>query len=335
MSTHQPQANPLVSAILVNWNGEKWLRKCIESLLEQTYRPVEIVMVDNGSTDNSIAYVRKEFPQVKIVEVGKNLGFARGNNAGIKAASGHYILLLNTDAWLDKDAIEKLEDVYERNNYAVIAPYSTQYDKVQGDEAYESTIDPFGHSVFTEDTSNEGDKSFFISGVCLFFTKDIYKRTRGLDQNFFMYMEDVDWFWRLIIFDLKFAHIKGVYVHHAISAGTGKGISYKRFLWRNQNTLQMLLKNYSVQNLVWVLPLYALQNLIEAFFFLVTLKPKIAWTYMLGWLFNFENLRAILAERRWVQTERILGDEAALKLMYRGSAKLRGFMKFYLKRKAA
>src|SRR4030042_5307912 len=108
-----------------------------------------------------------------------------------------------------------------------------------------------------------GSSSFYLSGVCLFFTKKFYWQTKGLDDDFFMYGEDWDWFWRLRLFDKKIFQINGLKVYHAGAGSTGSGIKYLSFLWRNQNSLQMLLKNYRWFNLLWVLPIYFIQNIFE------------------------------------------------------------------------
>ena len=92
-----------ISVIIVNWNGKKWLKKCLDSILIQSYEKIEIVFVDNGSTDGSVEFVTKYYKNVIVVSSKKNLGFASGNNLGIKKANGEYIALLNSDTWLEKD----------------------------------------------------------------------------------------------------------------------------------------------------------------------------------------------------------------------------------------
>jgi len=90
--------SPLVSIIIVNWNAKNYLQKCIESLLEQTYQNFEIIFVDNASSDGSVEFVKTNFPKIKIIENKKNLGFAKGNNIGIKNSQGEIICLFNPDA---------------------------------------------------------------------------------------------------------------------------------------------------------------------------------------------------------------------------------------------
>ncbi|MCG2737608.1 MAG: glycosyltransferase family 2 protein, partial [Candidatus Methanoperedenaceae archaeon] len=88
---------PPVSVIIVNFNGKHYLKNCLSSLSAQSYPAIEVIFVDNGSGDGSVEYVRKEFPSVRIIESKKNLGFAKGNNLGIREARGELIATLNND----------------------------------------------------------------------------------------------------------------------------------------------------------------------------------------------------------------------------------------------
>src|SRR5690242_411553 len=88
---------PLVSIIIVNWNDAEWIVDCIRSLEGAAYGNQEIIVVDNGSTDDSVKRVRETFPFVRLIENGENLGFAKGNNVGIRASKGKYVVLLNAD----------------------------------------------------------------------------------------------------------------------------------------------------------------------------------------------------------------------------------------------
>ncbi len=90
-------ANPLISVVIPNWNGKKFLAGCLDSLLAQTYEPIEVVIVDNGSKDGSVEYLQENYPQVKLVTFPVNTGFSPAVNAGIKASTGEMVALLNND----------------------------------------------------------------------------------------------------------------------------------------------------------------------------------------------------------------------------------------------
>lgn len=312
-----------ISIIIVNWNGKKWLKKCFDSLMSQTYKNFEIIFVDNASADDSISYVKKNYKnsRIKIIKSNKNLGFAGGNNLGIKAANGEYILLINNDTWFEKEFLENIFKFYRKNNFDVIAPLEAKYDGTKMKYGITS-IDLFGHQIYLINRN----ELFYLIGVCLFFSKKLYKETMGLDNNFFMYFEETDWFWRLILLNKKFSYIDDLYIYHNGAGKTGSGIKYNIILWCNKNTLQMLLKNYRWYNLVWVLPIYIVQNVIEIFFFLLIFKPKIAYSYVEGWIFNIINFKTIMERRRWVQQNRQVGDSVIIKKMYWGLSKIQNLI---------
>lgn len=309
----------LISVIIVNWNGRKWLKKCLSTLQMQSYTKIEIIMVDNASTDDSVEYVIKNFTRVKIIKNKKNLGLARANNIGVKHSKGEYLLLINTDVWLEKDFIARLLKFFNKNTYDVISPVEKRYTK---DESFwfNSTIDPTGSPAYFLPTYNK-NKLFFMS-VCYFCTKKTYLDTKGFDENHFLYYEDVDWFWRLSLLGKKFSYVEDVFIYHAGAGSTGKGLNYKMFLWRNENALQTLLKNFSLGTLIIILPIYLIQNIFEILYFLITLKPKVAYSYIEGWIFNLRRLNKTLKQRRWIQKRRVVSDIDILKKMYIGSGKL-------------
>jgi len=320
--------NNLISIIIVNYNGQKWLKKLFDSLLVQTYKNFEIIFVDNGSVDDSVKFIQDNYKdyRIKIFKNNKNLGFAGGNNFGIENTSGDYILLLNNDTWLESDFLQRIYFFYEKNSFDVVAPYEKDYENVKIFEKYSCKLDLLGHPIYLRDKNYRNN--FYLSGVCLFFSKNFYYETQGLDINFFMYVEETDWFWRLLLLKKSFLSIDNLFVYHFGAGSTGSGIKYQSFLWRNQNVLQMLLKNYKWSNLLWVLPVYLIQNIFEILFFIFILKPTIALSYIQGWWFNIVNFKKIMKKRKWVQENRVAGDFLIMKKMYIGLAKAVHFYSF-------
>ena len=109
------QASPLISAVVLNWNGCHVLDNCLRSLYNQTYRPLEIIVVDNASTDGSVDFLREKFHSVHLIRNDKNLGFGAGNNIGIRASQGRYIMMLNNDTRLDPNCVEELKRSIEKD----------------------------------------------------------------------------------------------------------------------------------------------------------------------------------------------------------------------------
>jgi len=312
----------LVSIVIVNYNGAHWLPRCLESLHAQTYADVEIVLVDNASSDDSVAMVTTSHPSVHIVKSPTNIGFAAGNALGIEAARGAWIILINSDTWVATTLVADLLVEKEARGLDVIGPREADYESGVALPPYRSSIDRLGHPVKRPSThADADDESFYITGVCLLFARSLYIETRGLDPGFFMYNEEVDWFWRLILLRKSFSYSRTTLVYHAGAGSSGTGLLSSIFLWRNENTLQMLLKNYSLRTLAWALPLYLLSNVFEVFGLAATGHWDLAVTYPLGWRFNVQHIRRIRGERAWVQSRRQLSDREVMIRMYRGWGK--------------
>lgn len=329
--------DPLISVVLVNYNGKRWIDKCLSSLKSQTFKNFEIIFVDNGSTDNSLEYLTDNYnlDNLKIVKSPTNTGFATGNNLGIDNSNGEIILLMNNDAWVDQSFIAELYAFYNNSKLDVVAPIEVDYDsninRTQGNE-YQSTLDVFGHCYFIQNPSEKDkNKLLFLSGACIMFSKKLYEDTGGLDNDFFMYFEDTDWFWRLNLYDKKFNFARDILFHHYYSGTTtsAERIKYRSFLWRNQNTLQMLLKNYSFLYLLIILPIYLLINIGEMIFFFILLKPKISLTYIQGIWFNIVHLKRTIKKRSIIQGKRVIPDSEIVKRMYIGSGKLHHLLMYF------
>lgn len=316
---------PLVSVIIVNWNWKKWLQKCLDSLTSQSYKNIEIIVVDNHSTDGSVEYIKKRFSKVLCLVSSINGGFAFGNNLWIKHAKWELILLLNNDTRMENNFIEELYKKYIITQADVIAPQEAKYSGAKI-ESEQWTIDPFWHWVKVKYSRKK--YPFYLQWLCLMFSKNLYVETGWLDEDFFMYFEETDWFWRLNLYGMNIVQIDDLWIYHAGAGSTGSGMKYKSFLWRNENTLQMLLKNYAWYNLLWTLPLYFLQNIVEIIFFLIILKPKIAWSYVEWWIFNIRYLKRTLLKRGYIQTHRKVGEKEIIKKMYIWFAKLRHLIHF-------
>jgi len=322
--------SPLISIVIVNWNGKQWLSACLDSLANQTYRHIEIVLVDNASSDGSIDLLKKNYPSVRVVANKQNHGFAGGNNRGVEYAKGELVMFLNTDTWIDPDFIEKLYAFYWQGEYDIVGPYENDYRNLTHPKNI-STIDVLGHTVVFPATKSNSNKFFYRSGVCLLFSKKLYKETGGLDSDFFMYVEEVDWFWRLHLQKKKIGIAENLFVHHAGAGSIGKGLKHNTFLWRNQNSLQMLLKNYSLLSLVFILPSYLFQHIVEMIAFTALGRFSIASTYWTGIVWNIGNLENTLKKRKYIQSHRLISDLHILSKLYVGNGKLRHLFTYLFK----
>lgn len=206
-----------LSVVIVNWNTRELLRECVAALfaaLECLGRQTsEVIVVDNGSSDGSAEMVRAQFPDVKLIENTENYGFAHANNQAIATSSGKYILLLNSDAMVKPDTLEKLVAFAENSgDVGIVAPILLNRDgtfQAAGSRLpslskhilqllglARRVYGPHFPSVGPEDCREVNDVEW-VGGACMLVRRHAMDSVGSLDEGFFMYAEDVDWCYRM------------------------------------------------------------------------------------------------------------------------------------------
>jgi GT2 family glycosyltransferase len=315
-----------ISVVLVNFNGMKWLNACLESISSQSLEDgqfLEVIVVDNGSSDASAELVAERFPDVQFYEMDSNLGFAAGCDFGVRHSSSEFILFLNNDTIVPEHTISMLHAELVETGLDVVAAREAPYAGGASTLA-RTTIDFLGYPAHFSTSEALGTReSFFLSAVCLLVRKSTYLESGGFDVSFFMYFEDIDWFWRLNLLGYKFAYSQSCTIQHAGHGSTaGHGANYQRFLWRNINLPRMLIKNYSTPNLLWVVPLYCLSCLFEALGLLLTGRRDLAMSYVNALKPFFDSLDATLENRKGIQRTRTVSDRVVFARMYPYSSKV-------------
>jgi GT2 family glycosyltransferase len=249
---------PDVSVSVVNLNGEGYLKECLGSLMELKYPEdkLEIILVDNGSTDRSLELVRLNYPGVKIIENKVNMGFAAANNQAAKAAKGEYVAFLNNDTRVDKNwLIELLKPIYNdkeavASGSKVLSMNGKKIDFVGGMINFEGKGFQIDYGRPAEEREHDGYSFLpFVNGGAMMINKEVFLEAGGFDEDFFAYYEDVDLGWRLWVLGYRvvFSPRSIVYHHHH---GTSRTISEDklRFL-KERNSLYSIFKNYDDENL--------------------------------------------------------------------------------------
>lgn len=243
---------PLVSIVILNWNGMEHLETCLPSVTTQSYENVEVIVVDNGSTDGSIEYVEQNFETVKLVCNETNVGFAEGNNIGIRVASGDCIVVLNNDTEVDKDWISSFMKVAnEHPEVGMLAcKILSYYDRKQ--------IDCVGHLIYPDGLSrgrgrgeiDEGqyDKIVevaFPSGCAALYRREMLEQIGLFDKDFFIYVEDSDLGIRGRLAGWKCLYVPDAVVYHKYSATMG-GYSPGKAIMIERNRIWFLVKNLPI-----------------------------------------------------------------------------------------
>jgi N-acetylglucosaminyl-diphospho-decaprenol L-rhamnosyltransferase len=219
-----------VSVVVVTWNALPWLEQCLESVRDR-----EVVVVDNGSTDGTVDFVRDRFPEVRVIEQ-ENKGMGGGNNAGMRAADGRYFFLLNSDAWVVDDALDKLVAFADgQPGAAVVGPkllnvdgslqrsvrgeptlwrLATEYLFIRKLAPHSRRLNPLYRGDFDHDRVEEVD---WLFGPALLVRREAADAVGLFDEDFFMFSEEVDWMtrfrragWTVVFFpDAEVVHVGG------------------------------------------------------------------------------------------------------------------------------
>lgn len=320
--------NELVTIIIVNYNGKKWLKDCLDSIYSQTYKNSEVIFIDNASVDDSVIFVQKNFPKVRIIRNKKNIGYGRANNLAVERATGEVIFFLNTDTILAEDVLEKLVACKMKRKLQIIGPMLFDFEGKEIDKGFNRSIDFTGYLGFS-------GKMFYIDGAALMINKKDFIKLGRFDEKYFMYSEDIDLCWRAHLLGMKIDKCYDVAVRH-FEGGTGGHTNYKKrgelvvtYLRRyevEKNNLRNILKNYSTLNLLWVLPLVLFQAAGELIVYLLSGNFKALLVVVKAYMWNIVNFPETLEKRKIVQSQRIVGDKQILSLMCFRLNKLRAFI---------
>jgi GT2 family glycosyltransferase len=249
------EANPLISVVILNWNGIRFLEACLTSLAAQTYTPVETLVVDNGSTDGSVEWVRVHFSGVGLIENGKNLGFGGGMNVGIQASRGRYVMVLNNDTRLDPRCVEALKESIEKDErYGACASKILLQEDGDRIDAAGIAICPDGLSIGRgrmepSDRYDRETEVFFASGCACLYRREMLEDIGLLDEDFFAYAEDTDMGWRARLAGWRCTYTPGAIVYHLHSASSGTYSPLKAYLVE-RNRIWVAIKNFPVSLLI-------------------------------------------------------------------------------------
>jgi hypothetical protein len=299
---------PLVSVIILNFNGKPYLKPCLTSVLNTNYPNFEIIFVDNNSSDGSVEYVEKEFAgsRIKVIKSEKNLGFTGGNNAGAKYAKGKYVCFLNEDMEVDSNWLKELVKTIESNsNVGTVQSKLRFLEKPKYIQSAGNFFDFYGN-VYIRGAMEEDEGQFdkndlvsFAAGGASIIRRDLFYKIGMFDLAFFFYSEDVDLSWRIWL-----AGYKVMFAGKSILYHKGKIATQIRPIVRfhqAKNRIATLLKNYDMKNVVKYVPIPVLIYLRETLYYIVKRRLDVAKALVKGILWNLKNLKYIWTKRLWVK----------------------------------
>jgi len=240
----------MISVIIPNLNGKKYLAICLDSLCRQTYKDFEMILVDNGSTDDSVNFVEKNYPGVKIIRLTENKGFSAAVNIGIKTARGELIALLNNDAKTTPTWLEKLSGpLFEVNDIGFCASKILKWDNPGYIDSTGIKVTLCGAIENRGAGQRDGEvfnKEIEVFGACAaaaLYRRSMLEETGLFDEDFFAYFEDVDLSFRAQLMGYKCLYLPDAVVYH-VGGGTAKERKSLFLRYAYRNWIGVIIKNF-------------------------------------------------------------------------------------------
>lgn len=318
--------------VILNWNGRAHLERYLPSVVRHTMPQYGVVVADNGSTDSSLEYVAETFPEVEIVRLDRNYGFAEGYNRALQEIEAEYYVLLNSDVEVTEGWCEKLVEALDADpQLAAVAPKllaDTDRERFEYAGASGGFIDILGYPfcrgrILSTTELDEGQyddprEVFWASGAAFACRADVFKSEGGFDGEFFAHMEEIDLCWRMQSSGYRIGIEPRAKVYH-LGGGTLSALSPRKTMLNHRNNLAMLYKNLPLGHLLWVLPARLVLDGVAAASYLVKGQwacVKAVWQAHVGF---YRMLPSLSAKRKAERTKR-----ATLpRTIYRGSVIVR------------
>ena len=300
----------LVSVIVVNWNGKQHLEDCFSSLLKQDYPALEIIMVDNASSDWSVEFIKNKFPAVHVIQNKINIGFGPAVNKGMSIGKGEYFLFLINDLTLAPSCISELATLMEKPEVGGSIPKILFFDKRETINSFGVDVNYVGIAcprlIYEKDSESLKEEEVPCGGIFMLH-RNILKKLRGFDESIFFYHEDHDLSWRIRLTGKRLIVNPKAVIYHKYHFSRNKD----KFYYSEKNRLYLLLKNYNLKTLVLILPAAFLVEIAELFFaisqgwFIKKIKSYYEILMMVP---------SIIKKRKFVQKIRMVPDKEIVKV---------------------
>ena len=321
---------PLVSVVIVGYNAKHFLSGCLGSLIKGVYKNIEILYVDNGSTDGTSEYINKYYPQIMLIKNSRNVGFSPAHEGILAKVKGDAVLLLNTDTIVEGNLLKELIKVlYEKKDTGAVQPKILMYpdkNKIDSIGAFFLNNGLLYHFGYEKDHNrsiyNKPMEIFSTKGAIMLIKKEVLDkvsfpsygnhRASIFDQDYFTAFEDTDLSIRIWLAGYKILYIPTTKAYH-IGGGTVKKMMRSFVLFHGEkNRLATYLKNLSPKYLFRVLPRIIIMFQIECLAYLIIKRRiDIAFAIQKAILWNIFHLKEILKKRHYVQTRiRAVNDES-------------------------
>ena len=262
-----------VTVVIPNYNGLHFLDKCLSSMGAQTFDDVHTLVVDNGSTDGSISYIRENFPWVELVELGENTGFDHAVNVGIEKSETPYVLLLNNDTEIEPEFVKELYEAIEASEdiFSVSSKMLNFTNRDIMDDAgdfYSVLGWQFQRGVGRKERAfNKPFKVFSSCAGAAIYRKSVFEKIGTFDEKFFAYLEDIDIGYRAKIHGYKNVFCPTARVYHVGSGSSGSKYNDFKVSLSSRNSIYLIYKNMPIIQIIINLPVLIVGYFVKWLFF--------------------------------------------------------------------
>ncbi|XHH10575.1 MAG: glycosyltransferase family 2 protein [Candidatus Bathyarchaeia archaeon] len=313
---------PKISVIILNYNGQRHLQellgKCVESVLLTDYPNFEVLFIDNASTDSSVDIIKSRFgkdERLKVIQNRKNLGFAEGNNVGLRIAQGEYIALLNSDTKVDSCWLKTLVKAIEPSDVGAAQSKLLLMSKPSLMDCAGGLVDYYGYHIEKgrgEAASHytKNSEIFYGKGASLILKREALKKAGLFDKDIFMYYDETDLCWRIRLAGYKVVFAPASIVFHASGLTTAKVYDQKKLFFAQRNHLMIVIKNFELNNMFKAVSVSIIYEIRNALLFILRRKTLASLAILKALFWNLFNLRKTWKKRLDVQKSvRQVSDE--------------------------
>lgn len=316
-----------LAIVILNWNGRELLQKFLPSVIKHSQEAI-IYLADNASDDDSVEFVKKNYPGIKIIRNKENCGYAKGYNEVLKQVDADVYCLLNSDVEVTANWLQPIIEAFNSDkNTAIIQPKLLDYNKRDYFEyagAAGGFIDKYGYpycrgrifNTIEKDTAqyNDSQEIFWASGACLFIRSSVFKELKGFDELYFAHMEEIDLCWRAKNLGYNIKYIGDSLVYHVGGATLNSANAKKTYL-NFRNSLFTLSKN-AKGNLIILILIRLLLDGIAAIKFLFEMRPKHSFAVIKAHFSFYYHLNGLLKQRKTIKNKIKYYEKTSIVLDY-------------------
>ncbi|MGI0011639.1 MAG: glycosyltransferase family 2 protein [Nitrosopumilaceae archaeon] len=306
---------PEISYIVVCYNSERYISRCINSILNQSHTNYEIIIIDNSSKDNTISIVQNlcsANKKIRLISNTSNVGYGNAISTTLANAQGEFLAIMNADTFLDSNWASNLLKIFSADEKVMSASGKILFPNGEL-QSTGGIMDKYGaviqreSKIFYSRKINDLSTFFYNHGSTFMIRKKVFQEI-WFDQKLFLYYEDVDLAWKIIMLDYKIGYAENAISYHD-EGHSSSGMTPFKFYYITRNRLYICLKNYSKQNIIFRVPIALLLTFFNSIFYATSEKSiDYIGNFLKAVVWNLFNIRLIIREHKRLRLKNKISD---------------------------